>query len=91
MKALCWYGKYDVRVVDVPQPKILNSRDAIIKVTTTQVHVQRDRARAHLPDEPHRHDGAPAGPAGDLHVVPSTVCRVGTVGFTTSSSLVTSG
>jgi len=37
MKALCWYGKYDVRVLDVPQPKILNSRDAIIKVTTTAI------------------------------------------------------
>lgn len=37
MKALCWYGKYDVRVQDVPEPKILNPRDAIIKVTTTAI------------------------------------------------------
>jgi threonine dehydrogenase-like Zn-dependent dehydrogenase len=37
MKALCWYGKYDVRVIDVPDPKILNPRDAIIKVTTTAI------------------------------------------------------
>jgi len=37
MKALCWYGKYDVRVADVPEPKILNQRDAIIKVTTTAI------------------------------------------------------
>jgi threonine dehydrogenase-like Zn-dependent dehydrogenase len=37
MKALCWYGKYDVRVLDVPEPKILNQRDAIIKVTTTAI------------------------------------------------------
>jgi threonine dehydrogenase-like Zn-dependent dehydrogenase len=35
MKALCWYGKHDVRVKEVPDPKILNPRDAIIKVTTT--------------------------------------------------------
>lgn len=35
MKALCWYGKKDVRVENVPDPKILNPRDAIIKVTTT--------------------------------------------------------
>jgi threonine dehydrogenase-like Zn-dependent dehydrogenase len=35
MKALCWYGKHDVRVENVPEPKILNPRDAIIKVTTT--------------------------------------------------------
>ena len=37
MKALCWHGKYDVRVQDVPDPKILNPRDAIIKVTTTAI------------------------------------------------------
>ena len=37
MKALCWYGKYDVRVQDVPDPKILNPRDAIIKITTTAI------------------------------------------------------
>ncbi len=37
MKALCWFGKYDVRVYDVPEPKILNPRDAIIKVTTTAI------------------------------------------------------
>jgi len=37
MKALCWFGKYDVRVHDVPDPKILNPQDAIIKVTTTAI------------------------------------------------------
>ncbi len=37
MKALCWYGKYDVRIEDVPEPKILNPRDAIVKVTTTAI------------------------------------------------------
>src|SRR5919206_3462606 len=37
MKALCWYGKADVRVEDVPEPKILNPRDAIIRVTTTAI------------------------------------------------------
>lgn len=37
MKALCWYGKYDVRVDEVPDPTILNPRDAIIKVTTTAI------------------------------------------------------
>ena len=37
MKALCWYGKYDVRVEDVPDPKILNPRDAILKITTTAI------------------------------------------------------
>lgn len=37
MKALCWYGKNDVRVETVPDPKILNPRDAIIKITTTAI------------------------------------------------------
>ena len=37
MKALCWFGKNDVRVEDVPDPKILNSRDAIIKISTTAI------------------------------------------------------
>lgn len=37
MKALCWYGKNDVRVMNVPDPKILNPRDAIVKVTTTAI------------------------------------------------------
>ena len=37
MKALCWHGKEDVRVETVPDPKILNARDAIIKITTTAI------------------------------------------------------
>jgi threonine dehydrogenase-like Zn-dependent dehydrogenase len=37
MKAVCWYGKHDVRVETVDDPKILNPRDAIIKVTSTAI------------------------------------------------------
>ncbi len=37
MKAVCWYGKNDVRVETVPDPKILDPRDAIIKLTTTAI------------------------------------------------------
>ena len=37
MKAVCWYGKHDVQVQNVPDPKILNSRDAIIKITSTAI------------------------------------------------------
>lgn len=37
MKALCWYGKKDVRVERVPDPKILNPRDAIVKVSSTAI------------------------------------------------------
>ena len=34
MKAVCWNGKKDVRVETVPEPKILNPGDAILKVTS---------------------------------------------------------
>jgi threonine dehydrogenase-like Zn-dependent dehydrogenase len=37
MKALCWYGKQDVRVEKVPDPKILNPHDAIVRVTTSAI------------------------------------------------------
>jgi threonine dehydrogenase-like Zn-dependent dehydrogenase len=37
MKAVCWFGKHDVRVKDVPEPKILNPRDAIVRVTLTAI------------------------------------------------------
>jgi hypothetical protein len=30
MKANCWMGKKDVQVMDVPDPQILNKRDAIL-------------------------------------------------------------
>jgi threonine dehydrogenase-like Zn-dependent dehydrogenase len=37
MKAVCWYGPRDVRVESVPDPTILNPRDAIVRVTTTAI------------------------------------------------------
>lgn len=37
MKAVRWYGKQDIRVEDVPDPQIINDRDAIIKVTSTAI------------------------------------------------------
>lgn len=37
MKAVCWYGKGDVRVEEVPEPHILNPRDIIVQVTTATV------------------------------------------------------
>jgi threonine dehydrogenase-like Zn-dependent dehydrogenase len=37
MKALCWHGANDVRVDTVPDPKIINPRDAIVKITTTAI------------------------------------------------------
>ena len=37
MKALTWHGKHDVRIDNVDDPKIVNPRDAIIKVTATAI------------------------------------------------------
>src|SRR5436190_3086568 len=37
MKALCWYGKHNVRVERVADPEILNPRDAIIRITTSAI------------------------------------------------------
>ena len=37
MKANCWYDKHEVRVVDVPDPKIINPHDAIVKITSTAI------------------------------------------------------
>ena len=37
MKANCWHGKNDVRVEQVPDPAILNPRDAIVKITSTAI------------------------------------------------------
>jgi threonine dehydrogenase-like Zn-dependent dehydrogenase len=37
MRALCWYDTRDVRIEDVPEPKILNPRDAIVKVSSTAI------------------------------------------------------
>ena len=37
MKATCWMGKKRVEVDEVPDPKILNPRDAIVRVTSTAI------------------------------------------------------
>ena len=37
MRATCWYGAKDVRVENVPDPKILNRHDAIIRVSSTAI------------------------------------------------------
>ncbi len=37
MKATCWMGKKHVEVVDVPEPQILNKRDAIVRITSTAI------------------------------------------------------
>src|SRR5262245_62901609 len=37
MKANCWRGKHKVKIETVPDPKILNSNDAILRVTATAI------------------------------------------------------
>ena len=37
MRALTWQGKHDVRVETVPDPELINPRDAIIRITSTAI------------------------------------------------------
>jgi threonine dehydrogenase-like Zn-dependent dehydrogenase len=37
MKAVCWEGTNDIRVERVPDPTILNPRDAIVRITSTAI------------------------------------------------------
>jgi threonine dehydrogenase-like Zn-dependent dehydrogenase len=37
MRANCWHGKRSVEVQEVPDPKILNHRDAIVRITSTAI------------------------------------------------------
>ena len=37
MRALAWHGRHDVRMDTVPDPEIVNPRDAIIRVTSTAI------------------------------------------------------
>jgi len=37
MRATCWMGKKQVSVEQVPEPEILNARDAIVRVTATTI------------------------------------------------------
>jgi len=57
MRAVTWQGKHDVRVDSVPDPEIVNPRDAIIKVTSTAI----------CGSDLHLYDGViPAMRAGDI-------------------------
>jgi threonine dehydrogenase-like Zn-dependent dehydrogenase len=46
VKANCWTGPNKVEVQDVPEPTILNGRDAIVKITSTVIC----GSDLHLPD-----------------------------------------
>jgi threonine dehydrogenase-like Zn-dependent dehydrogenase len=37
LKAICWHGKEDVRIDTVPDPKIVDSTDVVVKITSTAI------------------------------------------------------
>ena len=37
MKAVCWHGTHDVRVDNVPDPKIEDPRDIVVRITATAI------------------------------------------------------
>src|SRR5215213_5804995 len=70
MKALCWYGRNNVRVDTVPDPEIINPRDAIVRVTRAAI----------CGSDLHMFDGyIPTMQAGDIlgHDVMGEVVEVG--------------
>ena len=70
MKAVCWNGIAKVTVEDVPDPQILNPRDAIVQVTSTAI----------CGSDLHLYDGyVPAMKPGDIlgHEFMGTVVEVG--------------
>ena len=70
MKALIWCAPYKVSVESVPEPKILNRRDAIVKLTSTAI----------CGSDPHLIDGfVPFMKPGDIlgHEPMGTVQEVG--------------
>lgn len=70
MKALCWHGKKDVRCETVPDPRIEEPRDAIVKVTSCAI----------CGSDPHLFDGfMPGMMEGDIlgHEFMGEVVEVG--------------
>jgi threonine dehydrogenase-like Zn-dependent dehydrogenase len=70
MKAVCWNGVTKVSVEEVPDPQILNPRDAIVQVTSTAI----------CGSDLHLYDGyVPAMKPGDIlgHEFMGTVVEVG--------------
>jgi len=70
MRALTWHGTHDVRVDNVPDPEILNPRDAIIEISSTAI----------CGSDLHLYDGViPTMQAGDIigHEFMGEVVEVG--------------
>jgi threonine dehydrogenase-like Zn-dependent dehydrogenase len=89
MKAVCWNGKSDIRVESVPDPKILNDSDIIVRVTLTAIcgsdlHIYNGFIPGMKPGDILGHEFmgevVETGPAvekvkvGDRVVVPFTIC-----------------
>ena len=71
MRALTWHGRHDVRVDTVPDPEIVNPRDAILRITSTAI----------CGSDLHLYDGyIPTMRAGDVlgHEFMGEVVEVGT-------------
>jgi threonine dehydrogenase-like Zn-dependent dehydrogenase len=70
MKANCWHGVNDVRIEQVPDPKILNQGDVVVKITSTAI----------CGSDLHLYDGyVPSMQAGDIlgHEFMGEVVEVG--------------
>jgi len=37
VKAVCWMGKHSVEVRDVPEPSLINPRDAVVRISSTAI------------------------------------------------------
>jgi threonine dehydrogenase-like Zn-dependent dehydrogenase len=89
MRALCWYGRGDVRVETVPDPRILNPHDAIVRITLTAIcgsdlHLYNgyvpEMKRGDILGHEFMGEVVEAGPEvhrlkkGDRVVVPFTIC-----------------
>jgi threonine dehydrogenase-like Zn-dependent dehydrogenase len=71
MKANCWFGTGRLQVVDVPDPKVINPRDAVVQITLTAI------CGSHL----HLYDGfIPTMEPGDIlgHEFMGRVVELGT-------------
>jgi threonine dehydrogenase-like Zn-dependent dehydrogenase len=74
---VCWHGQGDIRVEKVPDPKILNPRDAIIRITSTAI----------CGSDLHHYDGfLPGMQPGDIvgHEFMGEVVEIGPEVFTLS-------
>src|SRR5207237_683923 len=70
MKSTCWKSKKHVEVQDVPDPKILNPRDAVVRITSTAI----------CGSDVHLYNGfIPTMKSGDVlgHEFMGEVCEVG--------------